>query len=144
MWFSVGSIYVHVSLLSLLLQHKTEQRHFSYNILRVIFGIPYSAISLYLHVSVPTSLALKSTFVDLKCIQFFLRCPKARMHGAIVTMTRHGGHFHYSIFRVFLFRIPRFTNSRKHRKLNLAVKSGVIICNCIHDGEGGLVLVALL
>ena len=56
------------------------KRHFSYNILQVIFGILCSTISLYLRFSVPTLLTLKSTFVDLKCVQFFLRCPKARMH----------------------------------------------------------------
>ena len=72
----------------------------------------YSVISLYLCVSVPTSLALKSTFVNLKYIQLFLRCPKARMHGAILAMTHHGGHFpnstipssvfSYSVFRILL------------------------------------------
>ena len=38
------------------------------------------------------------------------------MHGAILVMTRHGGHFPYSAipssaFSYSVFRIPRFTNS---------------------------------
>ena len=73
-------------------------------------------ISLYLRVSVPTSLALKSTFINSKRVQFLLGCPKAQMHGAILATTRHGGHFPNSTilsstFSYSVFRIPRFTNS---------------------------------
>ena len=65
----------------------------SYNILWVIFGISYSTISLYLCVSVHTLRALKSTFINLKRVEFLFDCPKAQMRGAILAMTRHGGHF---------------------------------------------------
>ena len=56
-------------------------------------GIQYSVILVYLCVSVPTSLALKLIFVDLKRVHFFLHCPKAQMHDAILAMMCRSGHF---------------------------------------------------
>ena len=63
-------------------------------------------ILLYLRVSVPTSLALKSTFIDSKRVQFLLGCPKAQMHGTILATTRHGGHFPNSAILSSTFLIP--------------------------------------